>query len=126
MAQSNKLASTRRGIALSLPQYITFDIETAVGNAPQSPPTGWNWQKLDSEQLLTFLDYRFIAEFGAVGSHDITPEAVDAYLAAACDWSMPRKSYHGAKKPVHWWIQGIANLHKSAFAAGKGPEDAKT
>ena len=42
---------------------------------------------------------------------------VDVYLVAACDVSMPRKSYHSRKKLIHYWTHGIADLRKITFVA---------
>jgi len=47
----------------------------------------------------------------------IQPESLDTYLAESCDRSMPRKSYHGGKKPVHWWTEELSELRKKSFAA---------
>jgi hypothetical protein len=30
---------------------------------------------------------------------------------------MPRRSFKGHKKPVHWWTEKIANLRKASFQA---------
>lgn len=103
--------------SLSLHQYIAFDISPATGSASQSPPTGWSWRKLDREKLSAFLNSRPTTGFGTTDPLGIQPESLDAYLVEACDRSMPRKSYHGGKRAVHWWTEEISDLRKISLAA---------
>lgn len=103
--------------SMSLHQYITFDISPITDRVPQPPPTGWSWRKLDKEKLSAFLNSRPTTGFGSMDPLGLHPEALDTYLAEACDRSMPRKSYHGGKKPVHWWTEEISELRKRSFAA---------
>uniref|UniRef100_A0A2S2NQQ6 Reverse transcriptase domain-containing protein n=1 Tax=Schizaphis graminum TaxID=13262 RepID=A0A2S2NQQ6_SCHGA len=103
--------------SLSLHLYIAFDISPVIDSVPQPPPSGWNWRKLDREKLSAFLDTRPMAGFGTTNTLGLQPESLDAYLAAACDCSMPRKSYHGGKRPVHWWTEEISDLRKNSFAS---------
>lgn len=103
--------------SLSLHWYIAFHITQTKHAIPLPTPKGWCWQKLNINKLHAFLDSRDIAEFINATSHDSPAQAVDAYLVAACDFCMPRQSYQGGKKPVHWWTQEIADLRKIAFAS---------
>lgn len=64
-----------------------------------------------------FLETNMVSEFGGTNSTEVLPNALDAYLVAACNYRMPIKSYHGRKKPVHWWTQEIAGLRKTSLAA---------
>jgi len=103
--------------SLSLHWHIAFDITQTDHATPLPPPTGWCWRKLDTDKLHAFLDSRSIAEFDNVTPPESPALSVDAYLVAACDFCMPRKSYQGGKKPVHWWTQEIADLRKIAIAS---------
>lgn len=84
---------------------------------PNHQSTGWSWRKLDREKWSAFLDYRPTTGFGSMDPLGIQPESLDTYLAEACDRSMSRKSYHGGKKPVHWWTEELSELRKKSFAA---------
>lgn len=42
---------------------------------------------------------------------------LDQYVIAACNESMPRKRYHGIKKPMYWWTAEIVELRKTSLAA---------
>lgn len=67
--------------------------------------------------LQAFLDSKSVTAFGDSDLSEILLAALDAYLVAVCDWSMPRNTYHGDKNSVHWWTQEISNLRKISLAA---------
>lgn len=103
--------------SLSLHWYITFDIPTIISTPVRPTPKGWNWQKLDRVRLFEHLEMKITAGFGDTDQTESLPNALDAYLVAACNASMPTNSYNGDKKPVYWWTQEISELRKIAFTA---------
>lgn len=88
--------------SMSLHWYITFDISLTTSIPVQPIPKGWSWRKPDRERLLMFLETRMVSEFGGTDPTEVLPNALDASLTAACNHSMPNKSYHSRKKPVYW------------------------
>lgn len=90
---------------MSLHWFIAFPITQTDHAIPLPPPTGWCWRKLDIDKLYAFLDSKSIAEFTNVTPHDSPAQAVDAYLAAACDLAchanltkVERNLYTGGRK----------------------------
>jgi len=64
-----------------------------------------------------FLETKSISDFGDTHLQEVLPNVLNAYLEAACNYSIPIKSYHGWKKSVHWWTQEIDELRKTSLTA---------
>lgn len=91
-------------------------------------PTGWSWRRLDTGKLAAFL------QTYDAGQKSFDDAGLSDLLAKACDSCMPRRTFHGRGKPVHWWTEEIAALRKASFQARRryqkarkrrGPEDCR-
>lgn len=98
-------------------KYIVF---TMVSTRPRTQQTGlnsgWNWRKLDKEALEEYIRSTPIIRVESDRVEDLY-NSLDCYMSDACSQSMPRRVYHGNKKPAYWWTEEIAALRKSSFAA---------
>jgi len=95
-------------------KYIAYSIRTTAPRPNAATPEGWNWRKMDYEKLNSFLKNSICGT--NVGE---LHEAIDEYIKRACDASMPKKKPRGARKPVFWWSDDIAELRKVSLAARK-------
>jgi len=84
-------------------KYIAYSIRTAAPRLDAATPEGWNWRKMDCEKLNSFLTNTSICETDVGELH----EAIDVL--------MPKKKPRGARKPVFWWSDEIAELRKSSL-----------
>jgi len=75
---------------------------------PTQPHTkGWSWRRLDKDKLTSFLRAAYPA-----GQTIFVDVELANFLESACDSCMPRKSFHGHTKRVHWWTEEIAALRE--------------
>jgi len=102
-------------------KYITYSVQTAAPRPDTVTPEGWNWRKMDCEKLNCFLSSTSICESGVSELH----VAINDYIKRACDVSMPKKKPRGARKPVFWWSDEIAELRKSSLAARRSFQRAR-
>jgi len=75
--------------------------------------SGWSWRRLDALKLSAYLQAFPLPDgqksFGEAGLTD--------FMASVCDSCMPRRTFRGHGKPVHWWTHEIAALCKASFQA---------
>jgi hypothetical protein len=101
--------------SLSLHQYITFDIAANSGEKHhQKTGPRWSWRKLDENKLKAFIERTTltVANHARLGAEELVK-----YLEEACNNSMPKGTYMGKKKPLHWWTMKIAELRKKCLGA---------
>jgi len=93
---------------------ILFSLEAKSTAKSVSPNAkGWSWRRLDKDKLVTFLQ-----EFATPpGQRTFDDKGLSIFLEKACDNCMPRRSFHGRRRPVHWWTEEIAALRKVSFPA---------
>jgi len=82
---------------------------------------GWSWTRLDREKLEAFLN-TFTYPAGQTTFED---KELSKFLERACDSCMPRRTFLGHKKPVHWWTEEIAALRKASFQARRKYQKAR-
>uniref|UniRef100_A0A2S2NJ82 Retrovirus-related Pol polyprotein from type-1 retrotransposable element R1 n=1 Tax=Schizaphis graminum TaxID=13262 RepID=A0A2S2NJ82_SCHGA len=89
-------------------------------NSTSTNTKGWSWRRLDKDKLTTFLK-----AVNPVCQITFDDAGLVNFLEKACDSCMPRRSFKGHKKPVHWWTEKIANLRKASFQARRKYQKAR-
>lgn len=100
---------------MSLHKYIMFNIQPTSGQPTHvNPGSRWAWRKANRSMLLEFFEKTEMRDGKTAEEKALF---LSEYLEAACNSCMPRGTYNGKKKPVHWWTVDIFELRKACLKA---------